>query len=133
MNTSIDAIQTSSKHEVISKLIKSSGIGNRGVKETANSNLSTQRSRNYKFKVPASNSKANLLYHNTTQPQNFGTTGGVNINSQNFGLGLGVGAGTYMAKPGDTLASAYATNATDLLRGFKSNQSIPIVKNSVSS
>lgn len=46
-------------------------------------------------------------------------------------MGLG---GTYMSKPtGDPLMSAYATNASDLIRGFKSSQSIPIVKNSASS
>ena len=34
-------------------------------------------------------------------------------------MGLG---GTYMSKPtGDPLMSAYATNASDLIRGFKSS------------
>ena len=80
MNTSIDAIQTSSKHDMISKIVKSSGIGNKAMKEAVSSNLSTQRSRNYKFKVTASNSKTNLMYHNTTNPQSFANAG-VNLNS----------------------------------------------------
>ena len=76
-----------------------------------------------KFKISASNSKSNLLNNNKT----------VNLNQQNFGLGVSLG-GTYLSKQtGDPLMSAYATNASDLIRGFKSSQSIPIVKNSASS
>jgi len=58
-----------------------------------------------------------------------------NLGGANFGLGaitsLGNFGGGYLgAKGNGTVASnmsAYATNASDLLRGFKSSQSIPII------
>ena len=66
--------------------------------------------------------------------------GGNNYNmgvGANFGLGAignlaGLGGGSYLTKgaainTSGNISSAYATNASDLIRGFKSSQSIPVV------
>ena len=76
MNTSIDNKQISqSNTSLMQKLAESAGKGTKIIKEANNSTLASQRSRNYKFKVTSSNSKQNVLYHNTTAG-----TGGVNLN-----------------------------------------------------
>lgn len=76
--------------------------------------------------------------HNTAAPGgNYPNMGGAN-----FGLGGCIGSlanfGGYLGSKGGnnintsgtigaTNMSAYATNASDLIRGFKSSQSIPVV------
>lgn len=112
--------------------------------------MSSQRSRNYKFKMGSSgtvavghqsgNSGMNLLGHPT-----HGITAAAFASSQsnNYNLGqanfCGLGAIgnlsnlNYLTKNSAAVnaknsnMSAYATNASDLIRGFKSSQSIPVV------
>ena len=58
MNTSFDNKPTTqSNTALLQKLVGSSGKGTKIIKEAGNSSMSTQRSRNYKFKVTTSNSK----------------------------------------------------------------------------
>ena len=100
------------------------------VSSSKDSALLSQRSRNYKFKVGAGNSGVNLLGHSTVAGP--GTNNNYNMGGANFGLGaignLG-NLGGYLTKNGNASSnmSAYATNASDLIRGFKSSQSIPVV------
>ena len=53
-----------------------------------------------------------------------------NLGGANFGLGNIGNLGGFLSKgsaAGNLNASAYISNASDLIRGFKSSQSIPIV------
>ena len=90
------------------------------------------------------NSGISLLGHHSTVVGSSGMTavgtvapGGNNYNmggATNFGLGAignlaGLGGGSYLTKgeainTSGNISSAYATNASDLIRGFKSSQSL---------
>lgn len=92
-------------------------------------NSVTQRSRNYKLKMGSGNSGINLVDQSCISA----TINNYNLGGANFGLGaithFGNFAGGYVGAKGNFAnnISAYATNASDLLRGFKSSQSIPII------
>ena len=101
------------------------------VSSSKDSALLSQRSRNYKFKVGTGNSGMNLPGHSTVA--GMASNNNYNMGGANFGLGSigtlnNLGA-SYLTKNGNTGSnmSAYATNASDLIRGFKSSQSIPVV------
>ena len=83
----------------------------------------SQRSRNYKFKVGSGNSGINLV----DQSSIGATFNNYNMSGANFGIGaitnFGNFTGGYVGAKGNLASniSAYATNASDLLRGFKSS------------
>ena len=89
-----------------------------GQEKTQKEPPGSQRSRNYKFKVGTGSGK-NLVGHSTA------ISGVNNYAGGNFGLGaigsLGnFGGMLYKGSGNNPNMSAYATNASDLIRGFKS-------------
>ena len=91
------------------------------------------------------NSGINLLGHSTVAGGSIAaaaaaaasaSSNNYNMGGANFGLGaignLANLGGNYLTKgnvmnTSGSISSAYATNASDLIRGFKSSQSIPVV------
>jgi len=91
-------------------------------KEPSTINEVSQRSRNYKFKVGSAG--VNLVSSHHTAAGNY-----PNLGNANFGLGNIGSLGSYLSKGTNAVlnVSAYASNTSDLIRGFKSSQSIPVV------